>query len=90
MRYPYELNLVGDAKATLTALLPLLERKRDRSWQQEVHDNVEQWWKTAERRALTDADPINPMRIFHELSRRLPTDAMVAADSARRTGTPGT
>jgi pyruvate dehydrogenase (quinone) len=31
MRYPYELNLVGDARATLRALIPLLERKEDRS-----------------------------------------------------------
>ena len=32
MRYPYEVNLVGDAKATLQALIPLLQRKEDRSW----------------------------------------------------------
>ena len=34
MRYPYEVNLVGDAKATLRALIPLLERKADRSWRE--------------------------------------------------------
>ena len=31
MRYPYELNLVGDAKATLRALIPLLHAQ-DRPW----------------------------------------------------------
>jgi pyruvate dehydrogenase (quinone) len=81
MRYPYELNVVGDAKTTLQALIPLLERKQDRSWREEIEGNVAEWWDTVERRALTDADPINPMRIFHELSRRLPGDAIVAADS---------
>jgi pyruvate dehydrogenase (quinone) len=81
MRYPYELNVVGDAKTTLQALIPLLERKQDRSWREEIEGNVAEWWGTVERRALTDADPINPMRIFHELSRRLPGDAIVAADS---------
>jgi pyruvate dehydrogenase (quinone) len=30
---------------------------------------------------MTDADPVNPMRIFHELSMRLPSNAIVAADS---------
>jgi len=81
MRYPYELNLVGDAKATLTALIPLLHRKTDRSWRETVEGNVADWWQTAERRAMTDADPINPMRIFHELSQRLPGNAIIAADS---------
>src|SRR3954449_8786055 len=81
MRYPYELNLVGDAKATLRALIPLLRRKEDRGWRQQVEDDVADWWQTAERRAMTDADPINPMRIVHELSERLPANAIVAADS---------
>src|SRR6476646_10551651 len=30
---------------------------------------------------MTGADPINPMRVFHELSERLPANAMVASDS---------
>ncbi len=81
MRYPYELNLVGDAKATLQALIPLLQRKTDRGWREQIENNVTEWWATVERRALTDADPVNPMRIFHELSTRLPHNALVAADS---------
>jgi len=68
MRYPYELNLVGDAKATLHALIPLLRRTEDRSWREGVEADVADWWETAERRAMTDADPVNPMRIVHELS----------------------
>jgi len=81
MRYPYELNLVGDAKATLQALIPLLDRKTDRSWREEIEGEVADWWQTVERRAMTDADPVNPMRIFHELSKRLPANAIVASDS---------
>lgn len=81
MRYPYELNLVGDAKATLQALIPLLERKTDRDWRETIEGAVTDWWQTVERRALTDANPVNPMRIFHELSKRLPANAMVASDS---------
>ena len=81
MRYPYELNLVGDAKATLQALIPLLHRKEDRSWRDEIEGNVSHWWETMQRQALIEADPVNPMRIFHELSSRLPDNAIVAADS---------
>jgi pyruvate dehydrogenase (quinone) len=81
MRYPYEVNLVGDAKATLQALIPLLQRKEDRSWREAVEESVAEWWRVVDRRALTDAEPVNPMRIFHELSLQLPDNAIVAADS---------
>jgi pyruvate dehydrogenase (quinone) len=81
MRYPYEVNLVGDARVTLQALLPLLQRKADRSWREKIESDVARWWEIAERRAMTDADPINPMRIAHELSERLPANALIASDS---------
>ena len=81
MRYPYELNLVGDAKATLRALIPQLTRKTDRRWREKIEHDVTSWWETVRRQAMVDADPVNPMRIFWELSERLPHNAIVAADS---------
>ncbi|WP_209370650.1 thiamine pyrophosphate-requiring protein [Brevibacterium renqingii] len=81
MRYPYEENLVGDAKATLQALLPLLERKTDRKWRETIESNVTDWWEVMEAEAMVESDPINPLRLFSELSKRLPADAMVSADS---------
>ncbi|TWD84557.1 pyruvate dehydrogenase (quinone) [Kribbella amoyensis] len=81
MRYPFEVNLVGDAAATLRGLLPLVQRKDDRSWREDVEQNVERWWEVMQRRAYTSADPINPELVFHELSPRLPGNALVAADS---------
>ncbi len=81
MRYPYRVNLVADAKTTLQQLIPLIDRKEDRGWRQDVEDSVRRWWQIAERQAMTDADPVNPMRIFWELSHRLPGNAIVTADS---------
>jgi len=81
MRYPYEINLVGDARTTLQALIPLLTSNADRSWREQIEDDVADWWQTADRRALTGAEPVNPIRIFSELSERLPSNAMVASDS---------
>jgi pyruvate dehydrogenase (quinone) len=81
MRYPYELNLVGDAAVTLRALLPHLRRKGDRSWREEIEGNVAKWWRSMDAEADVAADPINPMLVFRELSSRLPMDAIVAADS---------
>jgi pyruvate dehydrogenase (quinone) len=81
MRYPYEVNLVGDAATTLRALLPLLVRKNERSWRESIESDVARWWETMAMEAGVDADPINPMRLFAELSPWLPEDAIVTADS---------
>ncbi len=81
MRYPYELNLVGDAAATLRALLPHLDRQEDRSWREQIESSVADWWKTVAAEVMVDADPINPMRLFWELSEQLPDNAIVTADS---------
>jgi pyruvate dehydrogenase (quinone) len=81
MRYPYQVNLVGDAATTLRALIPLLDRKTDRSWRESIEDDVARWWETMAMQANLEADPINPMRLFAELSPRLPDDAIVTADS---------
>ncbi|MFB9681988.1 thiamine pyrophosphate-requiring protein [Streptosporangium vulgare] len=81
IRYPYEVNLVGDAAITLRALIPLLEPRRDRSWREGIESGVERWWETMRMEAMVEAKPVNPMRLFHELSSRLPADAIVAADS---------
>ncbi|SDR93889.1 thiamine pyrophosphate-requiring protein [Microlunatus soli] len=85
MRYPTEINLVGDSATTLQALLPQLEHQQDRSWQQQVEKNVASWWETVHNEALVEADPINPMRIVSELSDRIPDDAIVTADSGSST-----
>jgi pyruvate dehydrogenase (quinone) len=81
MRYPNEINLVGDAASTLRALIPLLERKTDRTWRHSIEGKVARWWQTVELEAGVDGDPINPMRLFWELSSRLPDDVILAADS---------
>ena len=81
IRYPMELNLAGDSRATLRALIPLLQRKPDRMWRGEIEEGVRDWWKVMEARAMTDADPINPQRVFWELSSRLPDRAILTSDS---------
>ncbi|WP_368680540.1 thiamine pyrophosphate-requiring protein (plasmid) [Rhodococcus opacus] len=81
MRYPNEVNLVADAKTALQALIPLLQRKSDRGWRETIEANVARWWETMDMQAQVDADPVNPLRLFAELSPRLPDDAIVTADS---------
>jgi pyruvate dehydrogenase (quinone) len=81
IRYPMELGLVGDAKATIEELLPLLEQKSDRSWREQIEGEVKEWWRLMEDRAMQDADPLNPQRLFWELNKYLPDDAIITSDS---------
>jgi len=81
LRYPNEVNLVGDAATTLQALLPSLIRKTDRSWREKVESDVAHWWGVIERQSTTEADPVNPMRLVWELNGRIPDDTIITADS---------
>jgi pyruvate dehydrogenase (quinone) len=81
IRYPMEVNLMGDSVETLRALIPLLKRKEDRSWRQMLEKEIEEWWKVLEARAMNSADPINPQRMFWELSPRLPDNCILSSDS---------
>jgi pyruvate dehydrogenase (quinone) len=85
LRYPTEVNLLGDAKSTLERLIPLLEKKTDRKWRGGIEKNVERWWDTVAHQALLEAKPVNPMRVVHELSARVPENAIVTADSGSAT-----
>jgi pyruvate dehydrogenase (quinone) len=81
IRYPMEVALVGDAKETLAALMPRLRRKEDRAFRQKIEKGVAAWWRVLEARAKNDANPVNPQRVYWELSPRLPDDAILCADS---------
>lgn len=81
LRYPMEVNLQGDSKASLKALIPLLKRKDADSWRKTIAENIKDWWKVLEARAMKSADPINPQRIFWELSPLLPDNCILACDS---------
>jgi pyruvate dehydrogenase (quinone) len=85
IRYPMEVPLVGDSKDTLRALIPLLERKEDSSWREEVEENVRRWWEILDEQAHVEADPLNPQLVFHELSSRLPDRCILTADSGSAT-----
>jgi pyruvate dehydrogenase (quinone) len=85
MRYPTEVPLVGDAQETLAALLPLLERKTERGWREEIEAGIERWWRILDERAQQEADPVNPQLVFQELSPRLPDRAILTADSGSAT-----
>ncbi|KUI42525.1 thiamine pyrophosphate-binding protein [Mycobacterium sp. IS-1590] len=81
MRYPYDVNLVADAKSALRSLIPHLQHKSDRSWRSTIESNVSRWWETMAKEAAVKTDGVNPLRLFSELSAQLPGNAIVTADS---------
>ncbi|MBV7697809.1 thiamine pyrophosphate-requiring protein [Streptomyces sp. TRM70350] len=86
IRYPMEAHLVGDAKETLQALIPLLRRKEDRSWREKIEKDVVEWNDLCERWAAQHfGDVINPQAVASELSSRLPKGAILTADSGSGT-----
>jgi pyruvate dehydrogenase (quinone) len=80
LRYPMDVNLVGDARETLNALLPLIEQKDDK-WRGTVEKNVTAWWKLLDNRAHAEANPVNPQLVAWELSSRLPENVILTSDS---------
>jgi len=81
IRYPMDVNLVGDAAETLRALIPLLVTKEDRSWREGIVESVQQWWHLMAERAQEPGKPINPQLVFWELSPRLPDRCILTSDS---------
>jgi pyruvate dehydrogenase (quinone) len=81
LRYSMDVNLVGDTATTLRALMPLIEQKHAPAWRQDIEAGVASWWKTLEERALQPANPINPQRVFWELSKKLPDNCIMTGDS---------
>jgi pyruvate dehydrogenase (quinone) len=81
IRYPTEINLQGDSRETLKALIPLLKKKEDRSWRKKIEEDNAKWWKVMEARAMNNAEPVNPQRVFWEINKKLPADCILTADS---------
>ncbi len=81
LRYPVEVGLIGDSRAALRVLQPLLKRNPDRSFLDDAQKGMREWSDLmAERAGRTDR-PMKPQRVAAELGRRLRPDAIVACDS---------
>ena len=82
LRYPMEVNLVGDSAETLRALLPLLDQKTEETWRKRIEGWTSDWWETLEKRAQEPVKRgVNPQRIFTELSPKLSNDVILTSDS---------
>ncbi len=84
LRYPTNVNMIGDAVDTLQALLPHLDQKSDSSWRESIAKNKAEWYAIEEDRAHQPADPLNPQLLFSVLNKKVPPRAIITGDA----GTP--
>ena len=81
LRYNVDVGLIGDSRRSLEALLPLLQRKDDRSFLEKAQEGMKEWREVMARRHTNRQKPMKPQVIAHELGMRLRSDAIVSSDS---------
>jgi pyruvate dehydrogenase (quinone) len=81
LRFPINIGLTGDAKATLRALLPKLQRRTDRSFLEKAQSRMKEWDKLMEAREARDDMPLKPQVVAHHLNQLLAKDAIISTDA---------
>jgi pyruvate dehydrogenase (quinone) len=81
LRFPVEVGMIGDARETLRALIPLLQRKEDRSFLEEAQSGMKEWWQLMEKRGTSQDMPMRPQVFARELGQQLNDDAIICGDS---------
>jgi acetolactate synthase I/II/III large subunit len=82
--YPLAAAVNGDAKVTLTRMLAHADRataSKRKAWVGEVQKICREWGDKYKDALQSDAVPIRPERLCHELSRHVPDDAIVMVDT---------
>ena len=85
LRFPIEVGLVGDSKSTLRSLVPLLQRKADRSFLERAQKNKAEWNKGLEAEAARMDMPMKPQVVAHVLGEMAADDAIITGDSGTNT-----
>ncbi|HSU30039.1 MAG TPA: thiamine pyrophosphate-dependent enzyme [Bryobacteraceae bacterium] len=85
LRYPVEIGLVGDTKATLAALLPMLKRKSDRAFVEEARRRVSEWDGLLDRIASSTQVPLRPQVVMKAVSDLIADNAVLSLDCGANT-----
>jgi pyruvate dehydrogenase (quinone)/pyruvate decarboxylase len=85
LRYPIEVGLTGDVKATLQGLLPMLQRKADRAFLSEAQRRMGDWNGLLEKVENTARLPLRPQMVVRALSDLMADDAIISLDCGANT-----
>ncbi len=81
LRYPIDIGMVGDTKATLQELLPLLKPKQDRSFLARAQERMREWNELMKTRETRDDTPVKPQVVARHVNELLKDNAIVTTDS---------
>ncbi len=81
LRFPVEIGLCGDAKATLQVLLAQIRRREDRTFLEQAQANMTEWRELLHARSHRDEVPLKPQVVADTLSDLLADDAIISTDS---------
>jgi len=81
LRFPIEIGLCGDARATLQVLIPHLRYREDRSFLQDAQTAMADWRQLMATRSHRQDVPLKPQVVAATLSDLLADDAIVSTDS---------
>ena len=81
LRYDVDVGLVGDCRTVLRALIPLVDRKEDRSLLTDSQNRMKDWRKLMQERGTRQDMPMKPQVVTYHLNRLLDDDAIVSSDS---------
>ncbi len=86
LRYPTEVNLLGDSRETLRRLMPLIHKKPATEWRSKIEEDIRIWNQEQEQLVERTSRLLNPQRVFSELSPLLPDNCILTADSGSVAG----
>ncbi len=81
LRHQVDVGLVGDAKAILTDLLPLIEENKQKKFLKTAQEHMKSWNNLMETRGTRTTMPLKPQVVTHTLNKLLDDDAIVSSDS---------
>lgn len=81
LRYPVEVGLNGDARETLRVLLPLLERKSNRSFLETAQKGMVEWQALMKERGTRTDKPMKPQVVAWNVGRLIDDNAIISCDS---------
>ncbi|MGC4377337.1 pyruvate oxidase [Fictibacillus sp. Mic-4] len=79
-RYPVDVGLVGDSKATLQWLNEHLARKEDRVFLEACQEAMENWREHIHKDEVEQSTPIKPQQVIHHLQSIVEKDAVLSVD----------
>ena len=85
LRYPVEVGLVGDAKATLAAMIPLLQGQSDRGFLQDAQNRMASWTHLLGQIEATSRSPMRPQMVIKAVSDLIADDAVISLDCGANT-----